>query len=227
MNESAVTEIFGKLMKQCAQADALYGAMRRDRTDLSIRVRSPTDAEEDDADSAATKLRILMHVKHIERHMSSLKEQVDATTGTVRDVPPYSVSLDIVDPDAGPQEQEPEGEEDLDRLIEDIYDTLNVDDSPGTGSPHDPPGVGDPFDEDEDDSNCRPHEGSQRADDSSPSAVPDDESDDDELEVSEIEIDNVRYYTTDERSGKIYHVLANNDIGEKVGVFDEGVATFY
>jgi len=140
----------------------------------------------------------------------------------VRDVPPYSVSLDIIDPDAGSQEQEHGDEEDLDRLIEDIYDTLNVDDSLSSRGP-----LGDPFDEDEDDSDCSPCEGSPRVDDSSPSLVPDDESDDDELEVSEIEIDNVRYYTTDERSGKIYHVLANNDIGEKVGVFDEGVATFY
>ena len=45
--------------------------------------------------------------------------------------------------------------------------------------------------------------------------------------VSEIEIDKVKYYTTDERSGKIYHILANDEIGKKVGIFNEGVATFY
>ena len=89
MNERAVADIFSKIMKQCAQADALYDAMRCDRTDLSIRVRAPADAEEGtDEDGAAAKLRILMHVKHIERHMSTLRDHIGAATGLVRDIPP-------------------------------------------------------------------------------------------------------------------------------------------
>ena len=143
------------------------------------------------------------------------------------------MSLDIVDPDAGACAQEQEDEDDIDRLIEEIYDTLNIDsdDSPGARASADAfddihrRGFHDLFggDEDEDDSDCSPCGGSPRGAD----VLSTEESDDDELEVSEIEIDSVKYYTTDERSGKIYHVLANDDIGERVGVFNEGIATFY
>jgi hypothetical protein len=49
----------------------------------------------------------------------------------------------------------------------------------------------------------------------------------DEEEVSEIDIDDVTYYTNDEENGIIYAVLVDGDVGDKVGYIKDGEPFFY
>jgi len=48
-----------------------------------------------------------------------------------------------------------------------------------------------------------------------------------EEEVFEIKIKGKAYYTTNEKSGKIYAIDENEDVGDEVGEFKEGKAVFY
>ena len=48
-----------------------------------------------------------------------------------------------------------------------------------------------------------------------------------EEEVFEIKIKGKAYYTTNEKSGKIYAIDENEDVGDEIGEFKEGKAVFY
>ena len=55
----------------------------------------------------------------------------------------------------------------------------------------------------------------------------DEEEEEEEEEVFEIEINGTLYYTTNEKSGDIYEVLEDEDVGDKVGKFINKVARFH
>ena len=51
----------------------------------------------------------------------------------------------------------------------------------------------------------------------------DEEEEEEEQDVFEIEYNGTRYYTTDETNGAVYAVLADDDIGDQIGEFQNGV----
>jgi hypothetical protein len=53
------------------------------------------------------------------------------------------------------------------------------------------------------------------------------ESEDEEEEFFEVEIGDKSYCTSDELSGYIYELTEDGDVGDKVGIYKNGVATFY
>jgi len=53
------------------------------------------------------------------------------------------------------------------------------------------------------------------------------EEEEEEEEVFEVEIKGKTYYTTNEQSGPIFAVTEDEDVGDEVGVFKNGKATFY
>ena len=53
--------------------------------------------------------------------------------------------------------------------------------------------------------------------------VEDDEEEDEEEEVEEIEIDGIKYYTTNSINGTVYEFLENEDIGNELGNLQNGV----
>jgi len=42
-----------------------------------------------------------------------------------------------------------------------------------------------------------------------------------------VDIKGKKYYTTNEKTGQIYTVTDDEDIGDEVGIFKNGKATFY
>ena len=48
-----------------------------------------------------------------------------------------------------------------------------------------------------------------------------------EEEVFEIDIKGTSYYTTNQQSGKIYAIGEDEDVGDEIGNFVNGVAVFY
>ena len=53
------------------------------------------------------------------------------------------------------------------------------------------------------------------------------EEEEEEEEVFEVEIKGKTYYTTNNKTGPIYAVTEDEDVGDEVGVFKNGKATFY
>jgi hypothetical protein len=45
--------------------------------------------------------------------------------------------------------------------------------------------------------------------------------------VYAVEIDGVKYFTTDEENGKIYKETKEGDVGDEVGYFENGEPGFY
>ena len=225
MDERILTETFDKITKQyTAIKDILNSAEKPNRENLSIEVYSKSEqsSANSDSDNADKKQRMMMRVKHIERYLTFLTNHIDKVSTTISDIPPYNVSLEIVE-DACDTSSD-DRTDDWDKITEEVYNTLSIESDDEDDIPEiDPSNFFDdddpPLKEDtdiiEDIPNTCDSKGTPEC------------SDDEELEVSEIEIDKVKYYTTDERSGKIYHILANDEIGKKVGIFNEGVATFY
>jgi hypothetical protein len=48
-----------------------------------------------------------------------------------------------------------------------------------------------------------------------------------EEEVFEVEIKGKAYYTTNDKTGPIFEVTEDEDVGDEVGVFKNGKASFY
>lgn len=225
MDERILTETFDKIAKQyTAIEDILNSTEKPNRENLSIEIysKSGQSSANSDSDNADKKQRMMMRVKHIERYLTFLTNHIDKVSATISDIPPYNVSLEIVE-DACDTSSD-DRTDDWDKITEEVYNTLSIESDDEDDIPEiDPSNFFDdddpPLKEDtdivEDIPNTCDNKGTPEC------------SDDEELEVSEIEIDKVKYYTTDERSGKIYHILANDEIGKKVGIFNEGVATFY
>jgi hypothetical protein len=53
------------------------------------------------------------------------------------------------------------------------------------------------------------------------------EEDEEEESVEEVEINGTRYYVTDQKNGKIYAVEEDDDVGDEVGYYMNGIAKFY
>ena len=216
MDERLLTEAFSKIKKQYNSIQSMIDTSDKpDRTNLSIELYNNTDTKPNtmvDTDKVADqKQRMLMRVKHIERYMKFIDSHIQKVTSMIADIPPYNVALEIHDDSA---KLETMCETDWDHITEEVYSTLNIgsDDEEDIEEikPDDLLDDDDPplRDEVESDKECTP-------------------SDDEDLEVSEVEIDQTKYYTTSEENGKIYHILADNSIGKKVGMFSKGVANFY
>jgi hypothetical protein len=245
MDERIITETLGKIKNQYTQINELYKSVIKDNSDLSININDKSSKYEPiNDDRSDTKLRILMRIKHIERYVMFMQNYMTSITNLINDIPPYNISLEIVDSSAYDSITDSAK---LERLTEEIYNTINIDSDDDVSL--DTPSFFDTLDDY--DTNTQPnddnddpsgnhsgnmssydseHKGDWEDDDENEDGENEDDhihSDVEELEVSEIEIDNVKYYTTDQFCGKIYHILANDEIGNKVGVFDQGIATFY
>ena len=224
MDERILTETFNKITKQYIAIQEIFGSVDKpDGKDLSIEVCNSSDnstVTSNPADNEIKKQRMLMRIKHIERYLTFITNHMHKVTATICDIPPYNVSLEILD---GSSDELPD---DWDRITEEVYNTLNIESDDEDELPDIDPAK---FFEDDDDDPPLAEESGLDVEilDSCETADASNCSDDEELEVSEVEIDKVKYYTTDERCGKIYHILANEEVGKKVGVFNEGIATFY
>ncbi len=177
-----------------------------------------------------------MRIKHIQRYLAFVKQHIETVVNRVNDIPPYNVVLEIIEDDS-------DTDTDWETLTDSIYNTLNIDsdDEQEKEEEHeiDPASFFDDIstpnedipEELEDGGDDEPTDSNNNTQDTCDQLIPAEPdpnaSDEEELEVSEIEIDNIKYYTTDEYCGKIYHILANDQIGEKVGFFNHGVADFY
>jgi len=227
MDEKIITEAFNKIIKQYTSANELYNSITNNG-ELSINIcdKEPIDSYNKEND----KQKILMRIKHVNRYLTFIKQHIDLVTDRVNDVPPYNVALEII-------ENNNSANEEWTTLTDEIYNTLNIDsdDEDHDMEEHDLDPA-DFFDNDSTPNEDIPeeYEDVDHVDDDNNSGteitskqIDSDISDDEELEVSEVEINNIKYYTTDEYCGKIYHILANDQIGKRVGFFTQGVADFY
>ena len=46
-------------------------------------------------------------------------------------------------------------------------------------------------------------------------------------EVFIIELQGKNYFTNNEKSGNIYNLISEEEPGEKIGIFEEGIAEFF
>ena len=225
MDERILTETFSKISKQySAIRDILDTTDKADLEDLSIEVRNRLDdsSHRDLSKNSDKKQRMLMRMKHIERYMSFLTIHLQKVTATICDVPPYNVSLEILEDSCGNSINDQRDE--WEKVTEEVYSTLNIESDDEDEMPDVDPND---FFDDDPPLDKEPNVDVDSSHDCPQLVTSCDLSDEEELDVSEIEIDKVKYYTTDEFSGKIYHILSDDKIGKKVGIFNEGVATFY
>lgn len=221
MDERLLTEAFSKIKKQYNSIQSMIETSDKpDRSNLSIELYSSPDSKPDkiaDIDKIVDqKQRMLMRIKHIERYVKFIECHIQKVTSMIADIPPYNVALEIHDDSS---EQDPVCDTDWDYITEEVYSTLNIESDDEDGIQEIKPE--DLFDDD-DPPLCHEVEGDK-------DEVPSDDvpSDDDELKVIEVEIDNTKYYTTSEENGRIYHILADNKVGRRIGIFNKGVAEFY
>ena len=224
MDERLLTETFIKIKKQYNAIQTVIETTKKsDTNDLSIQLYSNSDtglnANKDNDNGLDQKQRMMMRMKHIERYIKFINTHMQNVSSIINDIPPYNVALEICD-DNGKGKNGTTT--DWDDITEQVYSTLKIesDDEDDVEEIHQE----DFFD---DDPPLRDEIASDTETVKEDILEEENCSEDDELEVSEIEIDKVKYYTTNEENGKIYHILANDKIGRNIGIFNKGVAEFY
>jgi len=235
MDERILIETFDKITKQYTAIRNILNSTRKVNGDISIEIcnkssENTTSVNSGDIDK---KQRMIMRMKHIERYLKFITNHIQKVSLVINDIPPYNIALEILEDSLN----ESCHTEDIEweKLTEEVYNTLNIESDDEYDDNYDgeiseliPKYTLDDNTPNEDTSLDIAIESDNDSDD--PPLVEIDkfnDSDNEELNIFEIEIDKVKYYANDEHNGKIYHILANNVIGKKVGEFNEGVATFY
>jgi hypothetical protein len=235
MDERILIETFDKITKQYTAIRNILNSTRKVNGDISIEICNKSSENTTSVNSGDTdkKQRMIMRMKHIERYLKFITNHIQKVSLVINDIPPYNIALEILEDSLN----ESCHTEDIEweKLTEEVYNTLNIESDDEYDDNYDgeiseliPKYTLDDNTPNEDTSLDIAIESDNDSDD--PPLVEIDkfnDSDNEELNIFEIEIDKVKYYANDEHNGKIYHILANNVIGKKVGEFNEGVATFY
>ena len=245
MDERILIETFDKITKQYTAIRNILNSTSKVNGDISIEIcnesrENTTSVNSGDIDK---KQRMIMRMKHIERYLKFITNHIQKVSFVINDVPPYNIALEILE-DSLNESCDIEDVE-WEKLTEEVYNTLNIesddeyeeyddncnDNCDGGISELIPKDTLDDNTPNEDPSLDIAIESDNDSDDPPLIEIDEideiDDSDNEELDIFEIEIDKVKYYANDQHNGKIYHILANNVIGKKVGEFNEGVATFY